>query len=1256
MRCGRRIRVALLVAVLLVAGRGYAQWGAERAVRWRLGSSLRVDSLGTDYWLDGAYRLAVGQPVLYAENVPVAAGMPAGTPRLQYARYEPLSGQVLARPAWVGREVPPAVRLRQCGGARVVEVELPAFRVGQDGVLERLVAYRLAWEKEEPRFRTRGGGGFVGKSESVLARGYWVRISVRESGMYKFTHKKLQEMGFSDPGKVTLWGLDGRQLSYVNRDDGLDDLLQIPLQWHHGGEPYALAYLRGPEWWEWDEGKGHYEYHQHEYEKHYNYYLTDGQSARLVEEVGAIGAVADVQRIGWGVAGYRGEGELLTRNGRERVGQPFLYGQAHVVGAGMSAAPAGMSGRVLVRVAARSSRASVVRVKSDGREVGALRLDGIAGTDQMLQKGTVAEGVFSLPGGSGRAASVSLEYERPSASATGWLVSLSFNLPYELGWRGKSEYPFLDPLGATGDRVGVEIGSLPSGVQVWDISDFFSPRHFLSAAEVSVAGGARGQLALFSLDEVQEPEYHGTVYNQNLHGMEPPEMLIVSHKDFLSQAEEVAAIYRGSPLTGLRVAVVDVEKVYNEFSAGLKDATAIRNFSRMLYWRGGGSSGPFKYLLLFGKPSRDLYDTDELTNFVPNYQTIDSYNAAQSFGSDDYFALLDEGEGEVEGGMDICVGRYAVRNADEAEAVLMHERAYHDFRNWGPWLSRAVFLADDGDGRTYMEGSDSLARLVERNSSFTSVRRLYADAFKQSTYWYKMLYPSLRDAFNAELRRGAFLVNYIGHGSELIMMHEVVSTRDNFLQWTNLSTLPVMVAASCRMAVYDQHASSSFTSEAVFRPQGGLMALIASSQYSFSSSNFDFNTNLIQFIYPAAGAPKSRMLGDAVVRAKNATVGTYNKRKYILLGNPALPLLSASAAVEVLSFGEEQSLRGLGDTIKGGSSSALTARVEDIGGVPFDGTVFLEVYGPRQRVKTYENELDPAFEFEERTVTLFRGKAKATGGRVRFEWITPRDADFSYSTGKIFLFAVSKNGLGAGSYERFVVGGQADAAYHDTDGPLVDVYLDDASRRQKYVVGRNPVLVVRLSDASGINCSGAAQGHDLHLALTREGGETVHTVLNEYYVADEGTYKEGEVRYQLSNLEEGRYAARVTAWDAVNNRGVGELSFEVVSARHARIENLLNYPNPFTVGTSFYLDVTTNEQPAEVLIQVFSVDGQLVRTLRHFDFSRQGRIGPIYWDGMDSHGRRVARGVYFYRVKVLLRATKDIEERIVERYDKLVVL
>jgi flagellar hook assembly protein FlgD len=71
-----------------------------------------------------------------------------------------------------------------------------------------------------------------------------------------------------------------------------------------------------------------------------------------------------------------------------------------------------------------------------------------------------------------------------------------------------------------------------------------------------------------------------------------------------------------------------------------------------------------------------------------------------------------------------------------------------------------------------------------------------------------------------------------------------------------------------------------------------------------------------------------------------------------------------------------------------------------------------------------------------------------------------------------------------------------------------------------------------------------------------------------------------------------------------------------------------NRPNPFnhTTQIGFGLD-----RGGRTLLQIYDISGKLVRTVMD-DVVPEGWYSPI-WDGRDASGRRVASGVYFYRLK-----------------------
>lgn len=71
-----------------------------------------------------------------------------------------------------------------------------------------------------------------------------------------------------------------------------------------------------------------------------------------------------------------------------------------------------------------------------------------------------------------------------------------------------------------------------------------------------------------------------------------------------------------------------------------------------------------------------------------------------------------------------------------------------------------------------------------------------------------------------------------------------------------------------------------------------------------------------------------------------------------------------------------------------------------------------------------------------------------------------------------------------------------------------------------------------------------------------------------------------------------------------------------------------NYPNPFNPETRLRYQLT---QPNRVLLQVFNLLGQEVRTL--VDENKPAGFYEETWDGKDNHGLRVASGVYLYKLE-----------------------
>ena len=76
-----------------------------------------------------------------------------------------------------------------------------------------------------------------------------------------------------------------------------------------------------------------------------------------------------------------------------------------------------------------------------------------------------------------------------------------------------------------------------------------------------------------STSHLPSPKAEGFIATQNLHGLESPDMVIVTPEAFKAQAQRLAELHANSS-DSLVVAVAILEHVYNEFSGGHADPVA----------------------------------------------------------------------------------------------------------------------------------------------------------------------------------------------------------------------------------------------------------------------------------------------------------------------------------------------------------------------------------------------------------------------------------------------------------------------------------------------------------------------------------------------------------------------------------------------------------------------------------------------------------------------------------------------------------
>lgn len=1261
----------------------------EQRVEWHFNPrvALEVDSLYTLYHFTGATRIGPGAPIYHSVHMLCSGG--EGVPYLTSVQYQPLPVALRSRPAWLAQYDAPTLHVECARGEHWLTVTLPAFRT-RGGTLEYLTGYSVGWRNGDPSAQhlspagqstrgetaksTRSTADYHRVKQSLLRSEEWRKIAVPKSGVYRVDYNQLVDQGFPNPELLSVWGGRGGQLSYSNAAPFTDDLQPVPLLWalrpgHSlpGPGDYAMLYLEGPHSWRWDATRGLYMYQEHLHEDSAHYFITTSLTPRTVKDnPAAQQSTPHWQNSYVGLAGYQGRGERLLESGRERMGETFQNHTTKSISSGLTHTQRGGDAHCYIRVLAASDSPSEFSIAYQGGTVGTVKIPALAMRENRIRTAHLRDTLIKITSTAEGEFVLKLTYSSPTGNqAKGWLNKLVFNARQQLKYTGgQLIFPIDSVAPGALAKINVEGTGGQPNLYLWDVTNPHEPLNCgLASSLPSLAAGKRGWAVVFNAADLPSVQFGERVTNQNLHGMEPPELLIITAPAFLEQAERVANTYSASPLTHLSCRVATTEQIYNEFSSGTLDPTALRNFIRMLYWRGGGATGPLQHVLLMGKALNDYRDPDLARGwYLPNHQSQNSWNVAESFGTDDYFGMLDPEENDCEGALDLAIGRYSTMDPILARNIADNEALQHSPASWGPWLAKAAFVADDADANSYMEGSDSLARHVEKHRAAIEVKRLYADAFRQNTSWYSERYPTFSAAINASVSQGLFLFNYIGHGNPGTIAHELFLTQNDIYFWRNPGRRPLFLAASCYLANYDRSPDHEYSmgEQMLFQQEGGAIASIASSRISYAQSNFDFNYRLIEAMYPPRPEKPPRSLGEAYRRAKTKTVNSINKRKFVLLGNPALPLLDPDAKAEITHLNDAP-VQGTLDTVRAGQLVKMRVAITTPTGSPFHGRVHLALLGPQQRVRTRNNDGPAPFSYSERTTTVFRGQAECRDGVATVEFPVPLDMDVDYGTGIAHLLGTSRETVATGAHADLVVGGRLPQSQivNDGQGPSIEILLDGKNSASQEMIYASPEvdLTIRLADSAGINTVGRVKEHSIIANLTHKpSGETREIPLNDFYQAQPNTYRKGTVEYRLFNLKPGEYSLTVRASDALNNSAQQETRFVVNDYSKSLILRALNYPNPFTGSTGFYVETGCPGIPTDIHVEIYTVDGALVRFLQESLVSPRGLIGPITWDGLDQWGQRVGRGVYFYRIVLRNHLEHRGGEKNMEYFGKLLKL
>jgi hypothetical protein len=1092
---------------------------------------------------------------------------------------------------------------------------------------------------------------------SVLSSGDWFRIAVTTDGIYRIDYAKLKQLGLAYPSNPKIFGNNSGQLSYYNNDPKPDDLKELSIYTYTGNDgvfnegDYLLFFAKATHRWRFDEVSKSYDFVRHNYSDTAVYFLTSGptQGKRVVTATEPSQASNYSSSESDALFVHEIENENLIKSGREWF-QPISAARGIIINPGFSDIITSEKIKYSIRVAARSPVTTQFRLYEGETIRKTIQVKSVNFFDYTGTYAQTLDSTGTIQSGSASTVFEIRFYDNGEPGTLGWLDYVKLQARKSNSFTGSSVQLSDSRSVGPGRITGFTVRSQVNDISVWDISDSFKAKQIQYTRNGSniffkTRNDSLRTFILFTTGSALIPSIRpAAVKNQNLHGSALSDMIIITHPLFKDYAQKIADLHENN--NGLITQIVTPEQIYNEFSGGVPDIVAIRNFLRMKYMKQLGTSHPLKYLLLFGDGS---FENKTLPpnnpNFIPTYQSQNSNVYVSSFTSDDFYGLLDDGEGEADGSEDIGIGRLPVSDTIQAGIVISKIRKYLDPANMGDWKNIICLTADDEDGNTHMSDAEGLASVLKDSVPEYNIEKLYLDAFKQVTTATGQSYPDVNKAINDRINAGCLIFNYVGHGSEIGLAKESVVKTGDINSWRNGGKLPLFVTATCEFSRFDDIEFNVATREmsgkpsagemALLNKDGGAIALMSTTRIVYSAPNYFLNKNIFTYAFTRDESGNTLSLGDIIRIAKNKSGNGPNKRNFSLLGDPALKLAYPWHGRIITDSVNNISSTGKIDSLKALSLITISGHVENESGdlmKSFNGVVSSLVYDKENKIKTLANDGGQTMEFLLRNNILFSGKTNAKDGKFSFTFIVPRDINYSFGSGKISYYAFENDEDMTGSFEKIIVGGFANTSQQDTSGPVIRLFLNDTLFRNGGITDNNPRLLALIEDIGGINTTGSGIGHDLTGYLDKDMNRSF--VLNNYYVNEFDNYMKGRIEYNLSGLSEGSHTLTIKAWDNFNNSSEESILFVVESDEKFILKNLINYPNPFLNETNITAEHNRPDGDLNLIINIFNLNGRIIKIIKTSLPSTGYTLPPVVWDGRDDNGNRLARGVYPYTVTV----------------------
>ena len=702
----------------------------------------------------------------------------------------------------------------------------------------------------------------------------------------------------------------------------------------------------------------------------------------------------------------------------------------------------------------------------------------------------------------------------------------------------------------------------------------------------------------------------------------PHQAMIIYPLEFQEGAERLEKIYQNR--YHLSTFTVSLEDVFNNFSGGHPDPTALRNYMQFVQIN-ADTPKPLGAVFL-GSGTVDHRNYSGLAHLKNRFMTYSYPYLTTETVTDDFFGMLFTNRNP-----EIILGRIPAKNSNELNLYLNKLDEYLNNTKPGWWQYTFQLIADDnnyGVSDKDFVHSSNIQVMKETIGNNIIVDQLFAHDYPLNPQKKK---PHVRDLLVDKINEGRLYWVYFGHGSVRNNGDENYFGANDVPLLRNKGQYPIYITASCETGQFELVNTNSLAEELLLVKDAGSIISIGATGKSYSSGN---ERLFKDFLHQSINNQK--IPGEAMLNAKYLTPSILgNDGYYTILGDPflqtAYPIVSNNLILDNYAYGDSLKLRqkvtGIGRMAKIISVDKASMRVYDHG---------LEEKHPfgYQLMITKEN---PPFFVGNRSLNL---------SEYQVGFVLPEGIQTGKNN-KIFSLAINKENNTNQTYvDRKIEINVSNTLIDINPGEKtqIQVYLDSFNFSNGDTVQPKPTVFARISSEFGINTSGAS-GRRM-LIWVQGLNEPINVSSGFEYDLDD--YTQGLLTWTLEGLKPGKNKMKLIVYDNLDEISIVETDFIVSTSVPIKIINPLVYPNPMQRnGTHFTFELTHR---SHVTISIYTITGRKIKTLPVQNCN--AGYNQIFWNGRDADGDNIANNTYLYIIK----ATAIDGKGSTETKEKLIVL